>query len=125
MNRLLRPINIASYLNNYKSFIFQSARMNSNYLINDPKYSFLKELGLEEKNYGVFSKHGRWFGDGEIIESINPANNKPIAAVIQGNVNNLLECIDESQKAWEIWAELPAPKRGEIGIFSLKFLNNI
>lgn len=76
------------------------------YLINEEKYGFLKELGLQEVNAGVFSKHGRWFGDGEVnlnfilnkfrplkinlndhslkkIDSICPANNKPIAAVVQ------------------------------------------
>jgi hypothetical protein len=38
----------------------------SSYLIQDPKYSFLKELGLTEKNHGVFANHGQWFGDGEV-----------------------------------------------------------
>ena len=36
------------------------------YLINEEKYGFLKELGLQEVNAGVFSKHGCWFGDGEV-----------------------------------------------------------
>lgn len=66
MNRILNPLKNASNFNNYKSVLFQISRMNSNYLINDPKYSFLKDLGLTEKNQGVFSKHGRWFGDGEV-----------------------------------------------------------
>jgi len=114
MNRVLNPLRNASNLNNYKSVLFNISRMNSNYLINDPKYSFLKDLGLAEKNPGVFSKHGRWFGDGEVIESMSPVNNKPIASVVQGNVPNLLECIDESEKAWQIWADMPAPQRGEI-----------
>ena len=65
MNRILNPTKISLNLNNYKKLSLNIARMNS-YLINDPKYSFLKELGLEEKNCGVFSKHGRWFGDGEV-----------------------------------------------------------
>jgi hypothetical protein len=34
-------------------------------LINDPKYSFLKdELDLKEVNNGVFD--GTWFGNGEV-----------------------------------------------------------
>ncbi len=44
-----------------------SVRMKS-YLINEEKYAFLKELGLSEVNPGVFSKHGRWFGDGEVLQ---------------------------------------------------------
>jgi len=110
MNRILNLTNVS----NYKTVLFNFSRMSSNYLINDPKYAFLKELGLTEKNYGVFSKHGRWFGDGETVESISPTNNKPIASVVQGNVSNLHECIEESKKAWEIWADMPAPARGEI-----------
>jgi len=38
----------------------------SSYLIQDPKYSFLKDLGLSEKNNGVFVKHGKWIGDGNV-----------------------------------------------------------
>ena len=45
---------------------------------------------------------------------MSPINNKPIASVVQGNVENLKECLEESQKAWEVWADIPAPQRGEI-----------
>ena len=62
MNRILNPSNF----NSYKNVLFQFSRMNSNYLVNDPKYAFLKELGITEKNNGVFTKHGRWIGDGEV-----------------------------------------------------------
>ena len=64
-----------------------SVRMSSNYLIQDSKYSFLKELGLSEKNMGVFAGHERWFGNGEVVESICPATNKKIAAVVQVFMN--------------------------------------
>jgi len=36
----------------------------NNFLVNDPKYSFLKELGLEEVNNGVYD--GTWRGSGEV-----------------------------------------------------------
>lgn len=36
----------------------------SSYLIEDPKYSFLKELGLEKRNAGVFN--GKWKANGEV-----------------------------------------------------------
>lgn len=36
----------------------------SSFLINDPKYGFLKELGLSEKNSGVYD--GAWKGSGEV-----------------------------------------------------------
>ena len=34
------------------------------FLINEPKYAFLKELGLEENNLGVYN--GTWGGQGEV-----------------------------------------------------------
>lgn len=36
----------------------------SEFLINDPKYSFLKDLGLAEKNLGVFD--GNWKASGKV-----------------------------------------------------------
>jgi hypothetical protein len=53
-------------LNITKPIFSQLHRMSSSYLINDPKYSFLKELGLQEKNNGVFARHGEWFGKGQV-----------------------------------------------------------
>lgn len=44
------------------------ARNSSSFLIEDPKYSFLKELGLKEKNVGVFN--GKWEANGP-VSSIN------------------------------------------------------
>ena len=33
-------------------------------LVSEPKYAFLKELGLGEVNDGVYD--GKWFGSGEV-----------------------------------------------------------
>ena len=38
--------------------------MSSGFLINDPKYSWLSELGLKETNDGVY--WGSWGGSGEV-----------------------------------------------------------
>lgn len=54
-----------------------SSRMASTYLIDDPKYSFLKDLGLERTNYGVYD--GEWKGSGPALKSIDPATGKVIA----------------------------------------------
>lgn len=51
-------------------------------LVNEPGYEFLKELGLEENCYGVFD--GQWRGDGALLDSICPANEKVIASVKTG-----------------------------------------
>lgn len=37
-----------------------------------------------------------------------------IAEIVTGTVENYDEAIRESQKAWQQWIDLPAPKRGEI-----------
>jgi len=39
-------------------------RTMSSFLIDDPKYSFLKELGLSSSNDGVY--YGVWGGSGEV-----------------------------------------------------------
>lgn len=38
--------------------------MSSQYLIDDSKYSFLKDLGLERVNNGVYN--GKWGGSGPV-----------------------------------------------------------
>lgn len=43
---------------------FATGAVDQSYLINQPKYSFLKDLGLQEDNLGVYS--GTWSGSGEV-----------------------------------------------------------
>jgi len=82
-------------------------------LINDPKYAFLKdELALKEENNGVFD--GTWFANGEVVASVCPANGRIIAKVRTGNASDYNRCVEAAQQAWHIWADLPAPRRGEI-----------
>lgn len=82
------------------------------YLINEPKYAFLKELGLGESNKGVYN--GQWFANGETVTSFCPANKRPIAQVQQGTLDDLNACVQAGKEAWEVWADMPAPARGEI-----------
>ncbi|KJH41278.1 aldehyde dehydrogenase family protein [Dictyocaulus viviparus] len=91
--------------------VLQSKRMAS-LLINDNKYAFLKELGLKENNCGVF--HGKWIANGSVVQSICPANDKPIANVQYGTVQDYEMVIKEARNAYEHWCEVPAPRRGEI-----------
>jgi len=85
---------------------------NDKFLIDDPKYGFLKELGLEKDNKGVYN--GKWFASGETVTSLCPANNRPIARVTTGTVADYDACVVAAEEAWQVWADLPAPKRGEI-----------
>ena len=45
------------------------------------QFSFLGQVfaGLSENNVGVF--HGKWAASGPVVQSVAPANNKPIANV--------------------------------------------
>ncbi|XP_032683990.1 putative aldehyde dehydrogenase family 7 member A1 homolog [Odontomachus brunneus] len=87
---------------------FQMAR----HLVTDPKYGFLKELGITAVNPGLYD--GKWGGSGEVIESISPATGKVIAKIRQSTPQEASNAITEARKAWSQWASIPAPARGEI-----------
>lgn len=92
---------------------FQAMKMSSSaLLINNPKYAFLKELGLTEENHGVFN--GKWEGSGEVVESVNPSTNEVIARVRQGTVEDFNNAALAAHKAYDVWSSKPAPFRGEI-----------
>lgn len=96
-----------------KSFRYFSARtMSTGYLIEDPKYSFLKELGLQATNGGVYD--GKWKGSGEVVKSICPSNGKVIAEVKYGTAEDYDGCVKAAEEAWKVWADMTAPARGEI-----------
>jgi aldehyde dehydrogenase family 7 protein A1 len=56
------------------------------------EFPFLKELGLEEVNLGVY-RNGEWTGNGSEYTSVNPHNNKPIAKIRMGSVDDYESCI--------------------------------
>ncbi|RMC01112.1 hypothetical protein DUI87_22378 [Hirundo rustica rustica] len=66
----------------------------STLLISQERYAWLRELGLQEENPGVYN--GRWGGRG------------------QGNLEDYEETVKKAKEAWKVWADIPAPKRGEI-----------
>uniref|UniRef100_A0A8C9AMK9 Alpha-aminoadipic semialdehyde dehydrogenase n=1 Tax=Prolemur simus TaxID=1328070 RepID=A0A8C9AMK9_PROSS len=84
----------------------------STLLIDQPQYAWLKELGLREENEGVYN--GSWGGRGEVLTTYCPANNEPIARVRQASMADYEETVKKAREAWKVWADIPAPKRGEI-----------
>ncbi|XP_056393295.1 alpha-aminoadipic semialdehyde dehydrogenase [Hyla sarda] len=96
--------------------IFSSCRRQisamSTLLISQPQYAWLKELGLKEENAGVYN--GAWGGKGEVVTSYSPASNLPIARVRQATLDEYNDTVNKAKAAWKIWADIPAPKRGEI-----------
>ncbi|XP_033114924.1 alpha-aminoadipic semialdehyde dehydrogenase-like [Anneissia japonica] len=81
-------------------------------LIEDPKFSFLKELGLKADNNGVFN--GSWCGSGEVVTSMCPFNGRPIARVQQGTMQEYNLAVKNATEAWKDWSKIPGPHRGEI-----------
>ena len=61
--RLLPTTLLRVVASNNKVALF--SRSMATYLIDEPKYAFLKELGLDQTNQGVY--HGQWTGSGEVI----------------------------------------------------------
>ncbi|KAL6080195.1 aldehyde dehydrogenase (NAD(+)) [Balamuthia mandrillaris] len=75
--------------------------------------NLLKKLGLSEENEGACVE-GKWQGKGPVLESISPATGKVIATVKSGTVEQFNESVKAAKEAEKIWAEMPAPARGEI-----------
>uniref|UniRef100_A0A452UTT3 Alpha-aminoadipic semialdehyde dehydrogenase n=1 Tax=Ursus maritimus TaxID=29073 RepID=A0A452UTT3_URSMA len=50
----------------------------------------------------------------KVITTYCPANNEPIARVRQASVADYEETVKKAKEAWRVWAEVPAPKRGEV-----------
>uniref|UniRef100_A0A2M4BIY8 aldehyde dehydrogenase (NAD(+)) n=1 Tax=Anopheles marajoara TaxID=58244 RepID=A0A2M4BIY8_9DIPT len=89
------------------------ASSGSGFLVDDARYGFLRELGLDRLNNGVYD--GAWVaGGGEVVRSIDPASGRVIAEVATGNEADADRCIATGVRAYEEWRHLPAPYRGEI-----------
>ena len=74
---------------------------------------FLTELGIEPVNSGAY--HGAWLEtSGELLESVNPATGRPIAAVRQAGPDEYEAVVEAAQEAFRRWRSVPAPQRGEI-----------
>jgi aldehyde dehydrogenase family 7 protein A1 len=77
------------------------------------KYPFLKELGLTERNLGLFG-NGKWSGSGETILSTSPTTGEAIAEVVLPTKSEYESALQAQLSVNNIWADIPAPKRGEI-----------
>jgi len=91
LSRLALPRRLVTQSASYSS--------TSSFLIDQPEYSFLKELGLERDNPGVYS--GQWQGQGSSITSYDPGTGRPIATVRQGNVQELEQTIGLAVEAYK------------------------
>ncbi len=77
------------------------------------EFPFLKELGIEEVNFGVY-RAGEWVGHGPHYTAVNPHDNRPIAKIVMGNEEDYESCIAAMESEKERWMLTPMPARGEI-----------
>lgn len=71
-----------------------------------------KRLGLRPENPGVFC--GEWIGSGPALPSISPIDGKALAKVRTAMAAEYEKAVARSEKAFQSWQNLPAPRRGEI-----------
>lgn len=48
------------------------------------------------------------------MTSLCPANGRPIASVVTGTVSDYDQCVAACEEAWQVWADVTPPHRGEI-----------
>lgn len=76
---------------------------------------FLRELGIEENNYGA-STGVEWLpttDQGE-LKIVSPVDGKHIASVYQASEQDFEQVVAKGAEAFKRWRMVPAPKRGEI-----------
>ncbi|MEJ2637211.1 MAG: aldehyde dehydrogenase family protein [Calditrichia bacterium] len=76
--------------------------------------SFLKELGIEKKNFGA--SYGEWIRNDKapLLKSTSPINGELIAEIYQAGEEEYETVIGRAQEAFKVWRNIPAPNRGEI-----------
>jgi aldehyde dehydrogenase (NAD+) len=74
---------------------------------------FLKELGIEDENYGAYN--GQWLEtSGDWLESRNPSTGELIAKIKQADEADYERCLVAARDAFEKLRTMPAPARGEL-----------
>jgi aldehyde dehydrogenase (NAD+) len=117
------PANVSGWQNKMKNLptthpfaLGVNGRASKNNLLpakkSNPNAALLKRLGLYETNPGVFC--GEWIGSGKIIRSVSPIDGKVLAKVRQATSAEYDQTVRAAEKAFLVWRNLPAPKRGEI-----------
>lgn len=75
----------------------------------------LTRLNIRDMNSGAYCGF-RWQSEtgNKPLKSINPSNEELIASVSTCTEKDYQEVLKRAQKAFSVWREVPAPKRGEI-----------
>ncbi len=75
---------------------------------------FLKKLGLRTRNQGASTGQNDITGSRRYIESNSPVDGELIGAVSVTTREQYDQVMQAAESAFQIWREMPAPKRGEI-----------
>jgi len=76
---------------------------------------FLKQLGIEDVNYGASTgREWKKSQDAGILEIYSPGSGDKIASVYQASEADYEEMVAKASEAFLYWRDVPAPKRGEI-----------
>ena len=72
----------------------------------------LSNLGISAENKGV-SSGGKYFANGDLLESYSPTDGKLIGKVTTANTADYDQVIETAKKAYVEFRQIPAPKRGD------------
>jgi len=77
-------------------------------------YDFLKNLGIEDVNSGVWA--GEWIKEpgGSVIDSVSPITGDVIAKVRCASKEDYESAASAAQEAFEKWRMIPGPVRGQM-----------
>src|SRR4051812_40741471 len=72
------------------------------------------KLGLSQKsvNAGVFA--GKWGGSGVVLKKHSPIDGSLLGRVKQATAEDYEETVSAAHRAFLVWRDLPAPKRGDV-----------
>ena len=73
-----------------------------------------ESLNVKESNSGVSTGQHWLKGEGELLESLSPADGALIGSVRAASAEEYDDVIRAAQKAFREWRTWPAPKRGEV-----------
>jgi aldehyde dehydrogenase (NAD+) len=78
--------------------------------------ALLEKLNLKDVNPGAGWGPDGWITDpnGTELVSYNPANDEPIAKVVQATANAYDAVVEKAAARFQTWRTTPAPKRGEV-----------
>lgn len=76
-------------------------------------HTIKKVFQIADRNHAALTSSNKWNGD-KVFSKHSPIDNVWLADVEYADKETFEKIVLEAQKAYAIWSEMPAPKRGEI-----------